>query len=98
MECASAVSSTTTTTFSSKESSAIELVTVLGADGDRAVPGGGLDAGHQPRAAEVHVAGTGSTAELRALAARLGGPLDRRVVLAVLLHPDLRQAVQAGDL
>src|SRR4051794_5694318 len=98
MECASAVSSTTSTTFSSKESSAIWLVTVLGSHGGLPLARRSLDAGHEPRAAVLDVACAGTARERGAVAPRLGRPLDRRVVVAVLLDAHAGQAVQALDL
>src|SRR6478735_4435051 len=73
-------------------------VTVLGSDGDPPVAYGGLDARHHPRAGRVRLPTARPTGELGAVRARLAAPLDRRVVLAVLLDPDPREAVQARHL
>src|ERR1700712_65654 len=96
MEWASGVSSTTSSTFRTKDSVASE-----GADLELTLGHGAVDRGTQPRARGVDVASTrlrGHLLELRAGCEGVGVPLDRGVVLAVLLHAHPGQTVQARDL
>src|SRR3954469_9477724 len=73
-------------------------VTVLGSDGDPPLAYGGVDARHHPRAGGVRLPSARPAGELGAVRARLAAPLDRCVVLAVLLDTDPREAVQARHL